>query len=214
MCWMCAGNTGIVDCHFCLRRQLGACPHSISETRERWSCLRNHHVDLYVQGEVVSDGGAEEGELTDSIKFVVVDVNCVSMMFVVFRLVVRPKSLQACLQEQSNNDWSSSCVWDATSVSPALTGTVRTFVLALNRAKLKSLSSDRVRRYIPSVVVSKECFSSRAKTIPESVVARMQPSFTPLRISNGSEVLTFNCQCGRTRSCSVVSMGTRYLGEP
>ena len=32
--------------------------------------LPNPRVDLYVQGEVVSDGGAEVGELTDSIEFV------------------------------------------------------------------------------------------------------------------------------------------------
>ena len=127
------------------------------------------------------------------------DVNCVSRMCVVFRLVVRPKSLQAC-----NNSLTMTGVPPAYGTQllchQSLMGTVRTFVLALNRAKLKSLSSDRVRRYIPSVVVSRACFSSRAKTIPESVVARMQPSFTPLRTSNGSEVLTFNCQCGRTRS--------------
>ena len=30
----CAGNTGIVDCHLCLHRQLGACPHSSRETSE------------------------------------------------------------------------------------------------------------------------------------------------------------------------------------
>ena len=28
----CAGNTCIVDCHICLHRQLGACPHSSRET--------------------------------------------------------------------------------------------------------------------------------------------------------------------------------------
>ena len=30
----CADNTGIVDCHICLHRQLGACPHSSCETGE------------------------------------------------------------------------------------------------------------------------------------------------------------------------------------
>ena len=29
-----AGNTGIVDRHICLHRQLGACPHSSRETSE------------------------------------------------------------------------------------------------------------------------------------------------------------------------------------
>ena len=30
----CADNTGISDCHICLHRQLGACPHSSCETGE------------------------------------------------------------------------------------------------------------------------------------------------------------------------------------
>ena len=30
----CADNTGIVDCHLCLHRQLGACLHSSRETGE------------------------------------------------------------------------------------------------------------------------------------------------------------------------------------
>ena len=30
----CADNTVIVDCHLCLHRQLGACPHSNCETGE------------------------------------------------------------------------------------------------------------------------------------------------------------------------------------
>ena len=71
----CADNTGIVDCHICLHRQLGACPHSSCETGESLSCLSNHLVGLCVQREVVSDGGAEVGELADSIEFIVVDGN-------------------------------------------------------------------------------------------------------------------------------------------
>ena len=151
----CADNTGIVDCHLCLHRQLGACPHSSRETSESCRCLPNPLVDLCVQGEVVSDGGAEVGELADSIKFVVVDGNdrqcfCVlSQDIRLFRLMVSPKSLHAC-EKQSINDWSSSWVWVATAASSAnsmsLTRTLRTFVLALRRARLKSLSSDRVRR--------------------------------------------------------------------
>ena len=62
----CADNTGIVD--LCLHRQVGACPHSNRETCDSWSCLHNPLVDLCVQWEVVSDGGAEVGELPDSIE--------------------------------------------------------------------------------------------------------------------------------------------------
>ena len=68
-----ADHTCIVDCHLCLDRQLGAYPHSSRETGESLSCLPNPLVDLCVQREVVSDGGAEVGELADSIEFIVVD---------------------------------------------------------------------------------------------------------------------------------------------
>ena len=78
-------------------------------------------------------------------------------------------------------------MWVATAASLAnnmpLTRIGRTFVLALSRASLKSLSSDRVRRKIPSVVASKAWFSSRAKQIQKSVGASTQDCLTPLRIS-------------------------------
>ena len=67
---------------------------------------------------------------------------------VFFRLMVSPKSLHAC-EKQSINDWSSSWVWVATAASSAnsmsLMRTLRTFVLALRRARLKNMPSDRVR---------------------------------------------------------------------
>ena len=120
-------------------------------------------------------------------------VSCPST-FVFFRLMVSPKSLNAC-DKQSINDWSSFWVWVATAASSAnsmsLMRTLRTFVLALRRARLKSLPSDRVR--IASIVLSKACFSNRLEKIPKSVGARTQPCLTPLRISNGSEELTLNC---------------------
>ena len=85
-------------------------------------------------------------------------------------------------------------MWVATGASSAnsmcLMRTLRTFVLALRRARLKSLPSDRVQ--LPSVVVSKACFSNKPKKIPKSVGARTQPCLTPLRISNGSEELILN----------------------
>ena len=90
-------------------------------------------------------------------------------------------------------------MWVTTAASSAnsmsLLITLRTFVLALSLrpARLKSLPSDRVRRYIPYVVVSKACFSTRPKKISKSVGARTQPCLTPLRISNGSEELPLNC---------------------
>ena len=115
---------------------------------------------------------------------------------VLFRLMVSPKSLQAC-EKQSINDWSSSWVWVTIAASSAnsmsLMRTLRTFVLALRRARLKSMPSDRVRRQIPSVVVSNACFSNMPKKIPKSVGARTQPCLTPPRISNGSEELPLNC---------------------
>ena len=108
-----------------------------------------------------------------------------------FRLMVSLKSLQPI------DDWSSPCVWVATAASSAysmsLARTLRMFVLALIRARLKSLPSDRVRRWIPSVVVSNACFSNRPKKIQKMVEARTQPCLTPLQISNGSEELPLNC---------------------
>ena len=71
----CADNTGIVNWHLGLHRQLGACLHSSRETGESLSCLPNPLVDLCIQGEVFSDGGAEVGELADSIEFIIVDGN-------------------------------------------------------------------------------------------------------------------------------------------
>ena len=79
-------------------------------------------------------------------------------------------------------------MWVATAASSAnsmsLMRTLRTIILALRRARLRSLPSDRIRRWIPSVVISKEYFSSRATKITKSVGARTQPCLTPLRISN------------------------------
>ena len=79
----------------------------------------------------------------------------------------------------------------SSSNSISLMRTLRTFVLALRRARLKSLPSDRVRRLIQSVVVSNACFSNRP--MPKSIGARTQPCLTPLRMSNGSEELPLNC---------------------
>ena len=75
----------------------------------------------------------------------------------------------------------------------SLMRTVRTFVLALRRAMLKSLPSDRVLRLIPYVVVSNAFFSNRPTKIPKSVGARIQPCLTPLRLLNGSNELPLNC---------------------
>ena len=71
----CAGNTGIVARHHFLHRHIGACPQSSCQKSESCSCLPNPLVDLCIRGEVVSDGGAEVGELVDSMEFVVVDGN-------------------------------------------------------------------------------------------------------------------------------------------
>ena len=84
-------------------------------------------------------------ELTDSIEFVVVDGNerrCFCVLPQDVRLLQTEK--------QSINDWSSSWVCVATAASSAnsmsLMRTLLTFVLALRRARLKSLPSDKMRR--------------------------------------------------------------------
>ena len=59
--------------------------------------------------------------------------------------------------------------------SMSLMRSLRTFVLALRRARLKSLSSERVRKQIPSVVVPKTCFSNRPMEVPNSIGASTQP---------------------------------------
>ena len=69
----------------------------------------------------------------------------------------------------------------------------RTFVLALRRPRLKNLSSDLVRRQIPSYAVPKACLKSRAKKIPKSVGARTHPCLTPLWMSKGLEEQLLNC---------------------
>ena len=141
----CAGNMDIVDCHICLHRQLGACPRSSLETNESSNCLHNPLVVIGVQGDVVSDDGADAGELTDSIEFIGFDRPFAGRL-VFYRLMVRPKSCE----KQSVNDWSSSWVWCTTAASSANSlspmRTSRTFDLALRRASLKRLPSERVRR--------------------------------------------------------------------
>ena len=88
-------------------------------------------------------------------------------------------------------------MWVAIAASSAnsmsLMRSVGTFVLALRRARLNSLSSEQVRKYIPSVVVNNTCFSNMPKKVPKSIGARTHPCLTPLRISNGSEKLPLNC---------------------
>ena len=87
--------------------------------------------------------------------------------------------------------WSSSSVWVVTAASSAnrksLRHTSRTLVFAFSLETLKSLPSDLVRRYMPSVAVQKACLSITAKTISKSVGARTHPCFTPLRMSNSSD---------------------------
>ena len=78
-------------------------------------------------------------------------------------------------------------MWVATAASSAysmsLMRTLRTFVLALRRTRLKSLLS----------LMSNACFSNRPKKIPTIVGERTQPCLTPLRISNGSMELPLKC---------------------
>ena len=142
--------------------------------------------------------------------------------FVFFRLMVSPKSSQA-YEKQSIHDWSSSWVWVATAASSAnsmsLMRSLRTFVLALRRARLKSLSSERVRKQIPSDVVSKTCFSNSPKKVPTSIGARTQPFLTKLRISNVSEKLSLICTVPFVSvwkdSIMLCSLGgNRSLAEP
>ena len=148
----CADNIGNVDRHICLHRQL---VHTRAVRRARVEAAFPILLSTSAPREVVSDGGAEVGELADSIEFVVVNANdrrclCVlSQDISLLQTMVSPKSLQAC-EKQSINDWSSSWVWVATAASSAncmsLMRSLRTFVLAMRRAKLKSLSSERVRK--------------------------------------------------------------------
>ena len=198
----CADNTGNVDRPIYLHRQLGACPHSSRATSESWSFLPNPLVDLCLQWEVVSDGGAAVGELADSIEFVVMNANnrrclCVlSQAFVFFRLMVSPKSLQAC-EKQSNNDWSSSWVWVATAASSAnimsLMRTSRTFVLALRRERLKACHLSGYESRFLLLLCLRHVFGNRPKKVQKSIGARTQPCLTQLRISNVSEKLPLIC---------------------
>ena len=117
------------------------------------AAFNNLIVDLCVQREVVSDGGAEVCELADSIEFIVVDGNyrrCFCILSQDIRLLQTDVQSEILTGKQSINDWSSSWVWATTATSStnsmSLMSTSRTFVLALRRARLKSLQSDRVRR--------------------------------------------------------------------
>ena len=88
-------------------------------------------------------------------------------------------------------------MWVVTAASSAnsvsLMRASRTFVLTLRRPRLKSLSSDLVRRQIISNAVPKACLKSKAKKIPKSVGAKTHPCLTPLLMSKGLEELPLNC---------------------
>ena len=148
-----ADNIGIVDCHICLHRQLGTCPQSSRETGERRSCLPNPLVDQCVQWEVVSDGGAEVGELTDSIEFIVIDCNdrrCFCVLSQNIRLIQTDGESEVLMYWHVRGSPTMTGVppgcGSQTAASPAnsmsLVRTVYTFVLVLRRTRLKSLSSD------------------------------------------------------------------------
>ena len=69
----CADNTSIAHDHLGLHCQFGVGPHSCSEASKCCSCLSNPLIDLSVQGEVASDGGAKIRELSNDIELIAID---------------------------------------------------------------------------------------------------------------------------------------------
>ena len=152
--YQCADGTGVVHCHLGLHCQLGVGPHSCCEARKGCGCLPDFLVDFHVQREVVHYGGAEVWALMDGFELIIivmadgVSVPCPRTL-VFFRLMVSPKSRQA-WEKWSISVCSSCWVWVATAGSSAnsmsLMWASRILVMALRRARLKSVPSDLVRR--------------------------------------------------------------------
>ena len=117
--------------------------------------------------------------------------NALAHNFCFLMLIVSPNSLQA-WESLSISCRRSSIVWvtSATSFAKSICRmtTCLTFVLALNRARLNSLPSALVCRKTPSVDVLKAYYSIVEKNMLNSVGARTHPCFTPLWISNCSDV--------------------------
>ena len=117
-------------------------------------------------------------------------------MFVFFRLMISPKSLQA-WEKQSISSCSSLWLCVMTVASSANNMTLmrvsRTFVLTFRWARLKRLPSDLVCRQILSCAVPNACLRRRVKKIPKRIGASTQPYLTLLHISKGSERLPLNC---------------------
>ena len=115
------------------------------------SRLSNPLIDLSVQGEV--DPRYVNRWTESSLKLLMVvagaDGASCPIKFVFFRLIVRPKSLQAS-EKRLFRDCISCWVWAAIAASSAnsmsLVRALRTFVLALRWARLNNLQSDLVHR--------------------------------------------------------------------
>ena len=225
----CADNTGNLDRHICLHRQLGPCPHSIRATSESWSCLPNPLVDLCVQREVVGDCGAEVGELADSIEFVIVIANDRGCVCVLFRG-----------HSSSSNWWSVRSPYRPVRSSPSMLGIppgcgsqmlrhqqtacpwweprIPLYWLWYGRGwRACHLSGYEGRlllllclRY---VLATGQWKSQRALEQGRSLVWR----YCGFRMAPRSchwTALFPSCQYGKTRSCSAVWVGNRSLGEP
>ena len=112
--------------------------------------------------------------------------------FVFFRLMVSPKSLQAC-EKQCVNDWA----WVATAASSAnsmsLMRSLRTLVLAPRRRRRRACHLSGHEGRFLLLLCLRHVFINRPHKVPKSIGARTQPCLTSLRISNGSEKLPLNC---------------------
>ena len=111
--------------------------------------------------------------------------------FVLLMPIVSQNSLQA--WESLSISCSRSSIVRVTSAASSAKSISRmttclTFVLTLNRARLNSLPSALVNRKTPSADVLKAYDSIMEKNMLNSVGARTHPCFTPLWISNGSDV--------------------------
>ena len=71
----------------------------------------------------------------------------------------------------------------------SLNNTIFTLVLARRRVKFSSFPSLRVWRRTPLLQNWKACWRRRENKIPNRVGAHTQPWFTPLRSSNGRDII-------------------------
>ena len=219
----CTDDTGIAHYHVGLHCQFGVGQHSWSAASKCCGCLLNPLIDLSVQGEVVSDGGAKICELSNDIELIVIDgdgwqFHCILSQDV--GLIQTDdyslKSLQA-WEKRSISAYSSHWVMLHRRRTAYLWwGLCEPLSCLLGGQDWKAChliwSADRFRLMLCQRHVSRagQRRFQRALGLGRTLVWRScgcQRAWMSCRWT----ALSLSCLCGRIRSCSAVLVGSQFL---